>query len=278
MSLGAHLVELRKRLFISAIAIVVAFVAGWILSSWVWDMLRVPLDLLREEGRTAGIAYSDVTSGFDTRMQIALFIAVIIACPVWLYQIWAFVAPALKKKEKLLSVGFIGVAVPLFLAGAFAGWLVIPNIVTLMTSFAPSEDAAFISARKYLDFSVKLLLAVGVGFVMPVFLVALNFIGVLRGKTILKSWRIALLCIILFAAIATPAADLLSMFLLAAPIIVLYFGAALVSILHDRRVDKRQRADMAEYGLEPVSDDDLEIEGEKRTGRLPFGKKRGSGA
>ena len=250
MSLGEHLVELRKRLLISAIAIVIALVAGWFLSDWVWDVLRQPvIDIQEQQGRNAQINYGDITSAFDTKVQIALFIAILLACPVWLYQIWAFIAPGLTRKEKLTAFGFLGTAVPLFLLGAYAGWLVIPNIVRLLTSFAPQEDAAFITARGYLDFAIKLLLAIGVGFVMPVFLVFLNFIGVLRGKSILKSWRVALLCIILFAGIATPAADLMSMFLLAAPIVLLYFGAALVTILHDRRVDKRQAKELAEYGL-----------------------------
>ena len=251
MSLGAHLVELRKRLLISAIAIAVSLVAGWILSDWVWDVLRQPVLDLEVDGRTARIAYGDVTSGFDTKVQISLFIAVLIACPVWLYQIWAFLVPGLTKRERLYAVAFLGAAIPLFLGGAYAGWSVIPNIVRLMSSFQPEEDAFLLTARSYLDFSIKLLLAVGVGFVLPVLLVMLNFLGVIRGKSILKSWRVAILCIILFAGIATPAADLMSMFMLAVPIVVLYFSAAGIAILHDRRVDKKQAKELAEYGIDP---------------------------
>ncbi|PRI12267.1 twin arginine-targeting protein translocase TatC [Leucobacter massiliensis] len=250
MSLGEHLVELRKRLMISAAAIVVALVAGWFLSSWVWDVLRMPIRDLEGQGRDAIIAYGDITSGFDTKVQISLFIAILIASPVWLYQIWAFLAPGLTRREKLYGVAFLGAAVPLFLGGAYAGWSVMPNIVRLMASFQPEEDAFYLTARSYLDFAIKLLLAVGVGFVMPAFLVMLNFIGVLRGRSILKSWRLAILLIILFAGIATPAADLMSMFLLAAPIIVLYFAAATIAIVHDKRVDKRRERELAEYGID----------------------------
>jgi len=250
MSLGAHLVELRNRLVISAIAIAVALVAGWFLSAWVWDMLRRPILQLQDTGRVALIQYTDIGSGFDTKIQISLFIAVLIASPVWLYQIWAFIVPGLKRREKWYAIGFLGAAVPLFLAGVYAGWSLLPNIVRLMATFQPSEDAFQIEARNYLDFTLKLLLAVGVGFVLPVFLVLLNMIGVLRGKAILGSWRIALLCIILFAAITTPAADLMSMFLLALPIAVLYFAAAGIAILHDRRVDKRRANELAEYELD----------------------------
>ncbi|QIM17403.1 twin-arginine translocase subunit TatC [Leucobacter insecticola] len=250
MSLGEHLVELRRRLFISAGAIVAGLVGGWILSDWVWAMLRRPVEDLGALGREAAITYADVTSGFDTKVQISLFIAVLIASPIWLYQIWAFVAPGLTRREKLYGVAFLGAAVPLFLGGAFAGWSVLPNIVRLLASFQPDQDAFFLNARTYLDFSIKLLLAVGIGFVMPVFLVLLNFLGVVRGASILKSWRMAILIIILFAGIATPAADLMSMFLLAIPIVVLYFMAAGIAILHDRRVDKRRAEELAEYDLE----------------------------
>ena len=254
MSLGAHLIELRNRLIISAIAIALGLVAGWFLSGWVWDMLRQPILDLEIGGRTALIQYTDVGSGFDTKIQISLFIAVLLASPVWLYQIWAFVVPGLTRKEKWYAIGFLGTAVPLFLAGVYAGWSVLPNIVRLMATFQPAEDAFQIEARSYLDFTIKLLLAIGIGFVMPVFLVLVNFIGVVRGRSILKSWRIAILCIILFAAIATPAADLMSMFLLALPIVVLYFLAAWVAILHDKRADRRRGEELEEYGIDDSVD------------------------
>lgn len=266
MSFGAHLVELRKRLMIAGIAIAVSLIAGWFLSDWVWDVLRQPVIDLEVDGRTARIAYGDVTSGFDTKVQISLFIAVLISCPVWLYQIWAFLVPGLTRREKIYAVAFLGTAVPLFLAGAVAGWSVIPNIVRLMASFQPAEDAFLITARSYLDFSIKLLLAVGVGFVMPVFLVLLNFLGILRGRSILKSWRIAILCIILFAGIATPAADLMSMFMLAAPIIILYFAAAGIAILHDKRVDKKMASQLAEYGIDTTSDTESSSESGSTSG------------
>ena len=250
MSLAEHFIELRKRLLISAIAIAVTLVVGWFARHWVWDVLRTPLTDIREQhGRDTTINYSDVASAFDLQVQIALFIAVILASPVWLSQIWLFFAPGLTKREKMYTLGFFGSAIPLFLAGVYAGWSVFPNIVRLLISFAPEEDTALLSARGYLDLAIKLMLAVGVGFVVPVFLVLLNFIGVLSGKAILKSWRGAILGIILFAGITTPAADLVSMFLLAIPMVLLYFLAALIATLHDKRVAKRQAAEFAEYDL-----------------------------
>lgn len=108
-----------------------------------------------------------------------------------------------------------------------------------MTSFAPSDDATIITAKTYFDFVLKLVLVVGVAFVLPVFLVLFNFAGLLSANSIIKSWRIAVLVITLFTAIATPAADVLSMFLLAIPMVLLYFLAAGIAWLHDRRKSKK---------------------------------------
>jgi sec-independent protein translocase protein TatC len=111
-----------------------------------------------------------------------------------------------------------------------------------MANFVPSEDASFVEAKVYLDFVLKLVLAVGIAFVMPVFLVLLNFLGVISAVGILKGWRVAVLLIAVFCAIATPAADVMSMFLLAIPMVFLYFVAAGVACLHDRIAAKKQAA------------------------------------
>ncbi len=237
MTFGEHFVELRKRLFRSALGLLAGSVAGWFLAGWVLDALREPIvQIAKQQGRLAELNYDNITGAFDLKMQIAITIGVVISSPVWLYQIWAFLVPALNRKELKYGLGFFFTAVPLFLAGCAAGWFVVPHIVQLLTSFAPSQDTAFIQAKDYFDFVLKLVVAIGVAFVLPVFLVLLNFVGVLSAKSILRSWRWALLVIVLFTAIATPSADVVSMFLLAIPMVVLYFAAAGVSWLHDRRV------------------------------------------
>lgn len=258
MSLRDHLLELRKRLFTAGIAIVAGTVLAFMrvgeilpftnlgdffLAGWVWAQLRQPvLDVAAEQGRTAEINYSYVTESFDITMGIAIGVGVVISSPVWLYQIWAYFAPALARKEKRYTIGFLASAVPLFLGGCAVGWLVLPNMVAIMTGFAPIEDTTFLQAKTYLDFTLKLLLAIGVAFVLPVFLVLLNFAGVISARAILKGWRVAVLLIAVFTALATPAADLVSMFMLMAPMIALYFTAYGISYLHDRRAHRRQSA------------------------------------
>ena len=191
--------------------------------------------LAEEQHRLAELNYDNITGAFDLRIRIAITIGVVLSSPVWLYQIWAFLVPALSRKELKFGLGFFFSAVPLFLAGCAAGALVVPHIVALLTSFAPSGSSSFIQASDYFDFIQKLVLAIGIAFVLPVFLVLLNFVGVLSARTIIRSWRTALIAIVVFAGLATPSADVVSMFLLAIPMVLLYLAAAGIAHLHDRR-------------------------------------------
>lgn len=241
MSLGEHLVELRRRFGIIGLSIVFAAVGGWFLADPVWEVLSEPvLEIARERDRDADINYTSVTEAFDTKIAIAVVLGIVMAAPVWLYQIWAFFVPALMQKERRYALGFLGAAVPLFFAGVTAGWLVLPNIVVLLTGFAPEQSSTLLTAKVYLDFALKLVVAVGVGFVLPVFLVLLNAIGVLSAEAIIKGWRWAIIVIAVFTAIATPAADVVSMVLLAIPMVALYFMAAGVSWINDRRRAKKE--------------------------------------
>lgn len=240
MSLGEHLLELRRRLGVIGISIVVAAVGGWFLADPVWAALSDPIvEIAQERNRDADINYTSVTEAFDTKVQIALVLGIVMAAPVWLYQIWAFFVPALMRKERRYALGFLSAAVPLFFAGVTLGWFVLPNIVILLTSFAPEQSSTLLTARVYLDFTLKLVIAVGVGFVLPVFLVLLNVIGVLSAKAIIHGWRWAVVVIALFTALVTPAADVVSMVVLAIPMVMLYFLAAAIAWLHDRRRDKK---------------------------------------
>ncbi|MDR6171671.1 sec-independent protein translocase protein TatC [Curtobacterium sp. SORGH_AS776] len=250
MSLGQHLIELRNRLFRAVIAIVVAAVGGWFLTPFVLDALRSPVSqLAKVGGHTAELNFPMITGAFDLKLQIAITIGIVIASPVWLYQIWAFIVPALVRREKQYVWGFLGTAIPLFFAGCWFGWYILPHVVGILGSFVSSQDTSIVDAKAYYDFVIKLIVAVGIAFVLPVFLVLLNFVGVLSASSIIKSWRVAILCILVFCAIVTPSADVISMFLLAVPMIVLYVAACAVAWLHDRRVAKRQAKLDEEYGL-----------------------------
>lgn len=243
MSLGEHLVEFRRRLFLSAAAIAVGAIGGFFVADWVWAALSTPLAVVASTSdRMAQINYTSISEAFDTKLAIAVTVGIVVTSPFWLWQVWSFVTPALVRREKAYILGFLGSAVPLFFAGCAAGWWVFPHVVELMTGFAPDGTTTLLTARYYLDFSIKFILAIGIGFVLPVFLVLLNFTRLLSARSIIKGWRWAIVLITTFTALATPAADVLSMFLLAIPMVVLYYLAALIAFIHDKRVAKREGA------------------------------------
>jgi sec-independent protein translocase protein TatC len=249
MTLGKHLVELRKRLIISATAIFLGAIGGFIIAPWLWGLLNAPIKAIAEDTGAASINYTAITEAFDTNIQIAFLVGIVGTSPIWLYQIWAFIVPALLRKERKYLLAFVGSAIPLFLAGATLGAVVFPRTVTLLLSFAPEGFSTLLTAKYFLDFFIKLVLAIGIAFVLPVFIVLFNFIGLLSAKAILKGWRIAVLCIVIFTALATPSADILAMFMLAGPMVALYYAAAGVAVLHDRAAAKR----IASYEAEAAS-------------------------
>lgn len=245
MTLAEHLVELRKRLIIGGIALVVGMVLAFFLTDAVIWAMTEPIRLVAERrgnDELVSLMYQNVTGPFDMRLRIAFAVGIIISAPVWLWQIWAFLVPGLTRKEIRYTVGFLVAAVPLFFAGCYVGWLVMPHIVEIMAGFTPEGASNMFEARYYYDFVFKLLVVVGVSFVLPVFLVALNLAGVMSGRAILGGWRVAILVAVVFAGLATPAADIVSMLLLAGILVVLFFAAVGLSMIFDRRRAKRDAA------------------------------------
>ena len=241
MSLGSHLRELRVRLSWSAAFILVGTVAGWFLFDPVFEILQQPLlEVTRERGIDAIVNFGTVVSAFDLRIQVAIFLGVIITAPIWLYNLWAFVSPGLKTRERRFTLGFIFSALPLFLTGAVLAWTSLPGFVVVLIGFTPEGSSNVISASEYVLFAIRIVLVFGLAFVMPVLLVLLNFANLLTGKSILKGWRLAVFIIAFVSALATPTADPMSMFLLMAPLTALYFIAVGISLANDKRRARRQ--------------------------------------
>lgn len=242
MSLGQHLVELRKRLMWAALALIVGMVAAFFLTDPIIHLITEPIRIVAEtrgdEGKVE-LMYATITGPFDMRLRISFAIGILISAPVWIWQIWAFIMPGLTRKEIRYTVGFMAAAVPLFFAGCYVGLLIMPHVVELMATFVPEGGAQFYDALFYYDFVFKLLVVVGVSFILPVFLVAMNLAGIMSGRAILRGWRVAILVSAIFAALATPAADVVSMLMLAGILTVLFFAAAGLSVLFDRRKAKR---------------------------------------
>lgn len=251
MSLAAHLQELRKRLMIAAAALLVAAVVAFFITDPVLTLLKWPIDVVansRGESAQTMLMVTTVTGPFDLRMKIAFTIAMFVSAPIWLWQLYAFIMPGMTRKEVGYTAWFTAAAVPLFFAGCAVGLWVAPHVVQVMSTFTPGSYAAMYQANTYYDFIFKLLMSVGIAFLLPVLLVAINLAGVLSARDILKGWRVAILIATIFAAITTPGSDVTSMLILAGILIVLYFAATGVCFIFDRRRRKRQTALLSAEG------------------------------
>lgn len=246
MSLGSHLRELRNRLYWSALFIGLAAVGGWFLFDVVFAVLQKPfVDLSKTPDFEAKINFGSISAPFDLRMQVSIFLGVIFASPFWLYNVWAYISPALDRRTKRVSVTFVSIATPLFLSGCYLAWFLLPNFVKGLLSFTPAGSPAYINANEYILFALRVLLVFGLALVLPAVLLLLNYLGVLTSKAIIKGWRLAVFISAVIAAMATPVSDPMSMLLLALPLICLYFLAALISKIFDRKKAKREASDVA---------------------------------
>ncbi|CAB4562679.1 unannotated protein [freshwater metagenome] len=243
MSLSGHLKELRNRLFWSAIFLLAGSIAGWFMFDDVFAELQRPIVALAEQpGSNATINFPTVVSAFDVRLQVSIFLGVLMSSPVWLFNIWSFITPGLKKKERKYTIWFVVVAVPLFLAGTALAWSSLPTFVQVLVGFTPEGSANVINASEYILFTIRILLVFGIAFVLPVVLVLLNFAGVITAQNILKSWRMAIFVSAVVGAIATPAAEPTAMVLLMVPLLILYFVAAGVATMHDKRLARKSES------------------------------------
>ncbi|MBI3428820.1 MAG: twin-arginine translocase subunit TatC [Actinobacteria bacterium] len=245
MPLLEHLREFRRRTVRSSIIILVASIVGWYFYNPIITTLARPVcDLGQAQAvnatRCGSLYISGVLGPLNLQIKVALLTGLILSAPLWIYQIWAFVAPGLHRKEKRNSILFILSAAPFFAAGATLGYLILPLAIKVLFGFTPNSLTNLVKFDDYLDFVLRIILLFGLAFELPIFLVALNLIGFITGKSILRSWRIWIFGITLFTAAFTPTGDPLTMSLLAVPLSLFYFMAGGIALLVDRRRAKRQ--------------------------------------
>ncbi|MFE6635518.1 twin-arginine translocase subunit TatC [Streptomyces tendae] len=267
MPLAEHLRELRNRLAKALLAIVVVTVVAAFFYQEIINILTEPIlksvgceksfgELAQAEAGTepcAQITINGLLGPFTLALKVSLTAGVVLASPVWLYQLWAFVAPGLHRSEKKYAYAFVATGAPLFLIGAYFAYAVLPTSAKVLIEFTPSDVDNLLPLDELLDLVTRMVLVFGLSFELPLLLVMLNFTGVLTGKRMLGWWRAMIMGITLFAAIATPSTDPLTMLMLAGPIWVLYFGAVTVSLLNDRRKARRE-------ALEPDDDEASDLD------------------
>jgi sec-independent protein translocase protein TatC len=241
MPLIDHLRELRNRLVKAALALVVAMVLGFVFFHPIWNFVSHPFCSANINGHTGCHVVGDqlVASGvfdpFMLRVKVAFFCGLIVSSPVWLYQVWAFIAPGLYRREKRWAYLFVAIASPLFAAGAVLAYFVMSRGLRYLLGMAPGQVLVLPSIDTYLSYFQGMILGFGIAFELPLAMVMLNMAHILTHERFRKWRRLMLFGAFLFAGIANPSPDPISMLLLAVPCVVLVEVAEVVIYFNDRR-------------------------------------------
>jgi sec-independent protein translocase protein TatC len=243
MPLTDHLRELRTRLYRSLIAIAIGAVVGWVYYDAIFAAISAPFEAVVDEavaqGRTVTLALTGVADPFVLKLKVAGVAGVVLASPIWIYQLWRFVTPGLKRHERKWSILFVAVATPLFLAGALLAYVFLPNALGFLFDFTPQSVDNIVDVSKYVSFFLRTVIMFGIGFLLPLFALMLNLAGVLPARALIRAWRWVMLGIVVFAAVATPDGNPLTMGVMAAPIIAMIGVVMGIAYLNDRRKGRK---------------------------------------
>ena len=268
MPLMEHIRELRNRLLKALLGLAVGVTIGWFLFSPAWRFIIGPFCRIDIQGHTgcgaAGhpLIVTGVFDPFFVRLKVAFVVGLVLSCPVWLYQLWAFIAPGLYKREKRWTYAFVGSAVPLFALGGLFAYLAMSRGLRFLLGLTPSGVKPFITIDTYFGYAIAMLLIFGIAFELPLVIVILNMAGALSHSFFRKWRRVMIFMVFVFAGAAVPSPDPFSMLMLAVPAVVLVELAEVFVWLNDRRRARRPSLyeSLAGNDMSSLVDDTFETE------------------
>ncbi len=266
MALVEHLRELRNRLGISLLALAVCAVGALILRERIFDLLKRPYcqtEVAREAAEASGNQCELFAFGtfeqFSVSLRISLIAAVIVSSPVWLYQLGAFITPALHRREKKYAAAFLGASLVLFSIGTVFAYLTISRGLQFLLSFGGEGIVTLPSIQSYLSFVTLTLLAFGIAFLFPVIVLFLNFVGLFPSAR-MRSWRRGMVVgIAVASAVLTPSQDPFTFMAMALPLYALYEGCIVVARVRERAIRRRRSVEPGAQELERLGYDETSV-------------------
>jgi sec-independent protein translocase protein TatC len=242
MPLMDHIRELRNRVVKMALALIAGMIAGFVFFNQAWRVIEHPLCTMTIHGQTGcktlglnELVLNGPLDGFYLRVKVAVIVGVVLSSPVWLYQIWAFVAPGLYAREKKWSFIFLGSAIPLFLTGITLCYLSLARSMHYLLGLTPHGVSNLIQVDTYLSFVMAMMLAFGIAFEVPLLIIMLNLVGILTHERFRKWRRLIIFGVFLIAGMANPSPDPITMLILGGGCAVLVEVAELIVWSNDRR-------------------------------------------
>jgi len=245
MALADHFRELRARLLRAITVLIVAIIVALVFYDQIFEFVTSPyraaLSVQNPDVKSRLIS-SDIGGPLMLQLKLCTFVAIGATSPYWLWQIWAFILPGLNPRERKWSWLFIAVAGPLFLAGMALGFYIMPKGLAVLIAFTQTEVENLVDVGRLIGFMTQMLLVFGLAFEIPLFVVMLNLVGVLPGRVLARYRPWIVLGTFVFAAVATPSTDPISMCFLAAPMLVLFGISEVVTRAIDRIRARRAEA------------------------------------
>jgi len=238
MSFTAHLRELRRRLIIAVAAVTAGFLASYYYSDRLFRFLARPLLEALPQGQDF-MVFTGVVEPFFIYLKVALLSGIVLASPVVLYQVWAFVAPGLYRNERRWFFFTVLFSILLFAAGVvFAFEAVFPFGFKYLLSYSAKELKPFLSMGQYFSMATRLLLAFGIVFQLPLAILVLSRLGIVSARQLIAWWRYAIVAILVVSAVLTPTPDIFNQLMMAGPLAILYIVGIVVALVFEKKADK----------------------------------------